>query len=202
MEITEFQNAWKNIDSEINLKSTDELNSILEVKIRKTMNKFLVTFCVDVIVCVGLLAFLTITAIKRQADIIYLVNNSLLGLITLSALIISLFSLKKLQNNKSDLSVKDWLEFRIRLLSGWLSGKYSKLYVVLIPILVIMINTSIHVYFEYKPLPEVMTNMESVFGQIAGFIVALAVSFYAWKKIRKYQLKNLEYLKSLLSALQ
>jgi len=202
MVTTEFQNVWKNIDSEINLKSTDELNVILQTKIRKTMNKFLVTFCIDVIVCVGLLVFLTITAMNRQADIIYMVNNSLLGLITLSALFISLFSLKKLQNNKSDLSVKDWLEFRIRLLSGWLSGKYSKLYVVLIPILIILINTSIHVYFEYKPFLVVMTNMESVYGQIAGFIVALAVSLYAWKKIRKYQLKNLEYLKSLLSALQ
>ena len=202
MVTTEFQNVWKNIDSEINLKSTDELNVILQTKIRKTMNKFLVTFCIDVIVCVGLLVFLTITAMNRQTDIIYMVNNSLLGLITLSALFISLFSLKKLQNNKSDLSVKDWLEFRIRLLSGWLSGKYSKLYVVLIPILIILINTSIHVYFEYKPFLVVMTNMESVYGQIAGFIVALAVSLYAWKKIRKYQLKNLEYLKSLLSALQ
>jgi len=202
MVTTEFQNVWKNIDSEINLKSTDELYVILQTKIRRTMNKFLVTFCIDVIVCVGLLVFLTITAMNRQADIIYMVNNSLLGLITLSALFISLFSLKKLQNNKSDLSVKDWLEFRIRLLSGWLSGKYSKLYVVLIPILIILINTSIHVYFEYKPFLVVMTNMESVYGQIAGFIVALAVSLYAWKKIRKYQLKNLEYLKSLLSALQ
>ena len=148
METTEFQNAWKNIDSEINLKSTDELNFILQTKIRKTMNKFLIIFGIDVIVCAGLLVFLTVTAINRQADVIYLVNISLLGLITLSALFISLFSLKKLQNNKSDLSVKDWLEFRIRLLSGWLSGKYSKLYIILVPILIIMINLSIHVYYE------------------------------------------------------
>jgi hypothetical protein len=57
------------------------------------------------------------------------------------------------------------------------------------------------VRFEYKPTIEMMKNMESVFGQIVGFIVAMAVSLFAMKKIRKFQLKNLEYLKSLLSAL-
>ena len=202
METSEFQNAWKNIDSEINLKSTDELNRILKIKIRKTVNKFLITFFIDIIVCTGLLVFLTITAINRQGDIIYLVNNSLLGLITLSALFTSLFSVKKLQNNKSDVPVKDWLEFRIRLLSGWLLGKYSKLYIVLVPMLIIMINLSIHVYFENKPLTEVMKNVESIFGMIGGFIGALVVSLYGLKKIRMYQLKNLEYLKSLLSSLQ
>lgn len=201
METNEFQNTWKNIDSEINLKSIAELNQILQLKIRKTMKIFLITFCIDVFVCAGLLVFLTITALNRQNDVLYLINNFFLGLITLSAFLISIFSLKKLQNNKFNLSVKDWLEFRIRLLSGWLSGKYSKLYIVLIPLLIIMINLSIHVYFEYKPTIEVMKNVESVFGQIVGFIVAMAVSLFAIMKIRKFQLKNLEYLKTLLSAL-
>lgn len=197
MKTNELQNIWKNIDSEINLKTNEELNQYLAAKTRKTINKFLLFIAIDIIVSVGLIVFLIITALNRQSDIIYLLNNSILCLITLSLLIISLLSWKKIQNNKYNLPLKDWLEQRIKLLSSWLSGKYSKLYIVLIPVLLIMIMISIHVYFEYKPFIEVMKDEESIFGQILGLLIGLMVSFFAVNKIRKFQLKNLEFLKDL-----
>ena len=201
METNELHNIWKNIDSEVSLKTTDELNQLLTIKTKKTINKFLFIFSIDIIVCIGLIVFLIMTALNRQSDIIYLVNNTILCLITLTALIISLLSMKKLQNNKYNLSLKDWLEQRINLLSGWLLGKYSNLYIVLIPLLLVMINISIHVYYEYKPFIEVMKNEESIFGLILGFLVGLFVSYFAINKIRKYQIKNLEFLKELYTHL-
>lgn len=197
MENTELQRIWKNIDSEIGLKTTDELNQLLNNKIRKTINKFFVILSIDIIVSAGLIVFLIVTALNRQDDIFYLINNSILFLITFSALIISLFSLNKLNRNQCNLSLKDWMEQRIKMLSGWLLGKYSKLYLVLIPLLLVMINISIHVYYEYKPFVEVMKSEESIIGLIAGFLVGLFVSYYAINKIRKYQIKNLEFLKEL-----
>lgn len=197
MKTNELQNIWKNIDSEINLKTNEELNQYLAVKTRKTINKFLLFIAIDIIVSVGLIVFLIITALNRQADIIYLLNNSILCLITLSLLIISLLSWKKIQNNKYNLPLKDWLEQRIELLSSWLLGRYSKLYIVIIPILMIMIMISIHVYFEYKPFIEVMKDEESIFGQIFGLIIGLIFSYSAVNKIRKFQIKNLEFLKDL-----
>jgi hypothetical protein len=202
METNNLQNIWKNVDSEINLKSAVELNQILSVKIRKTMNKFLVILGIDILVCVGLILFLVITAFNRQGDILYQVNNLMLGLITLTALLISILSWKRIQNNKFNLSVKDWLEQRIKLLSGWLLGKYSKLYITIIPILLVLINLSIHVYYEYKPFVTVMNDGESIYGLITGFVIGLFVSLYAMKKIRNYQINNLEYLKTLYSSLQ
>jgi hypothetical protein len=201
METNNLQNIWKNVDSEINLKSAAELNQILSVKIRKTMNKFLVILGIDILVCVGLMLFLLITAFNRQGDILYQFNNLMLGLITLTALLISILSWKKIQNNKFNLSVKDWLEQRIKLLSGWLLGKYSKPYIAIIPILLVLINLSIHVYYEYKPFVAVMNDGVSIYGLITGFVIGLFVSLYAMKKIRKYQIHNLEYLKSLYSSL-
>jgi hypothetical protein len=201
METNELQNIWKSIGSEISLKTTEELNQLLTIKIRKTINKFLYIFSVDIIVCVGLIIFLILTALNRQSDIIYLVNNTILRLITLTALIISLLSIKKLQNNRYNLSLKDWLEQRIKLLSGWLLGKYSKLYIVFIPILLVMINLSIHVYFEYRSFFEVMKNEESIYGLAIGFLIGLFVSYFAISKIRKYQIRNLEFLKGLYSHL-
>lgn len=197
METNELQNIWKNIDSEINFKTVDELNQSLTAKTKKTINKFLFIISLDIIVCVGLIVFLIITALNRQGDIIYQVNNSILCLITLISLIVSLLSWNKLQNNKFNLSLKDWLEQRIKLLSRWLLGKYSKLYIVLIPLLLVMINLSIHVYYEHKPFLEVMKNEESIYGLIIGFPIGLFVSYFAINKIRKYQLKNLEFLKEL-----
>jgi hypothetical protein len=201
METNELQNIWKNIDSEISLKTTEELNQLLTIKTKKTINKFLFIFSLDIIVSVGLIVFLIITALNRQSDIIYLVNNTILCLITLIALIISLLSWNKLQSNKCNLSLKDWLEQRIKLLSRWLLGKYSKLYIVLIPLLLVMINLSIHVYFEYKPFLEVLKNEESIYGLVIGFPIGLLVSYFVISKIRKYQIRNLEFLKGLYSHL-
>lgn len=197
METNELQNIWKNIDSEIDFKTVDELNQSLSVKSRKIVNKVLIIFSIDIVVCVGVITFLIITALNRQGDIIYQVNNSILCLITLISLLVSLFSWRKLQYNKFNLSLKDWLEERIKMLSGWLLGRYSRLYVVLIPVLLVMINLSIHVYYENKLFIEAMKNEESIYGLIIGFLIGLFVSFMAINKIRKYQLKNLEYLKAL-----
>jgi len=197
MKDNELQNTWINIDAEINRKTTDELDRYLTTKCRKTMNKFLFFISLDIATAIGLIAFLIFTAFNRQGDLIYQTNNLILGVITLSALIISFLSLKKLQVNKFNLPLKEWLEQRIKLLSKWLLGKYSKLYIVLIPVLVAMIMLSIHVYYEYKPFLEVMKDSESIYGLIAGFAVGLFVSFFAVSKIRKYQLKNLEFLKDL-----
>src|SRR5665648_867434 len=156
MKNNELQNTWKNIDAEINRKTTDELNQYLAAKCRKTMNKFLFLLSFDIVAAVGLIVFLIFTALNREGDLIYQANNLILGVITLSAMVVSFLSLKKLQVNKFNLPVKEWLEQRIKLLSKWLLGKYSKLYIVLIPVLVAMIMLSIHVYFEYKPFLEVM----------------------------------------------
>jgi hypothetical protein len=201
MATDKLQNIWKNIDSEIKRKTIDELDQSLGARTRQTINKFLLFLVVDMIVCAGVIVFLIITALNRQGDTLYQINNVVLCLITFTSLVVSLLSWNKLQNNKFNLPLKDWVEQRIRLLSKWLLGKYSKLYIVLLPILLAMINLSIHVYYEYKPFIEVMKSEESIIGLIVGFIVGLFVSFYTINKIRRYQRKNLEFLKELHSQL-
>lgn len=197
METNELQNIWKNIDSEIKLKTKEELDQIFTVKSRKIINKFLFIFTIDLITCVGLIVFLIVTLLNRPGDLLYQINNSLLCLFTIVAFIISLFSFNKLQNNEFNIPLKEWIEQRITLLKKWLLGKYSKSYIVLLPILVLMIILSIHVYYEYKPFVEVMKNEESIIGLLVGYPIGLLVSFYAINKIRKFELKNLEYLKEL-----
>jgi len=201
METNRLQNIWKNNETKIKLKTINELNQSLAARSRQTINNFLIFFAIDVFVCIGVIVFLIITALNRQGDILYQANNAVLSLVTLTAFVISLLSWIKLRNNKFNLPLKEWVEQRIRLLSKWLLAKYSKLYIVLIPILLVMINISIHVYYEYKPLIEVMKNEESVIGLIIGFIIGVFVSIFALNNIRRYQIKNLGYLKEIYARL-
>jgi hypothetical protein len=129
--------------------------------------------------------------------LIYLINNATLGIVTIISLISGLLSWYKIQNNKYNQPLKNWLEARINLLSKWLTGRFSKLYLFLIPLLYVLTVLSIHVYFENKSFIDVLNTEESIIGLIVGTPVGLFVSYFAVRKIRKYQLHNLEFLKDL-----
>ena len=201
MENNELQKIWKTIDTEINQKSMDELNLLLASKAKQAINKFLIIMSTSILICLGLLIFLAITSLNRQNDLIYLVNNATLGIVIIISLISGLLSWYKLHNNKYNQPLKNWLEERINLLSKWLKGKFSKLYIFLIPFLYVLIVLSIHVYFENKPFIKVLTTEESIIGLIVAAPIGLFVSYFGVRKIRKYQLNNLEFLKDLHSRI-
>lgn len=201
MENSELQEVWRAIDTEINRKSMEELSLLLASKSRQTINKFLVISGISIVVCVGLLVFLTITSLNRQNDLIYLLNNATLGLVTLTALLSGLWAWYKLQSNRYNQPLKSWLEERINLLSKWLTGRLSKLYLILIPVLYILTVLSIHVYFENKSFVEVLHTEESIIGLIVAAPIGLFVAFFGVRKIRKYELSKLEFLKDLYGRL-
>lgn len=201
MENLELQKIWKTIDNEINPKSKDELSLLLKSKAKQTLNKFIVILSASVLTSVGLIIFLLITALKRQDDLIYLINNAVLGLLMIVSLISGVLSWYKIQNNKFSLPLKDWLSERISLLSRWLTGKFSKLYYFVIPILFVLTVLSIHVYFENKSFIEVLHTEESIIGLIVAAPIGLFVSFFTVREIRRYQIQNLNFLKDLYGRL-
>lgn len=197
MENFELQEIWKSMDVQTNQKSKDELNLLLKSKAKQTINKYLVIMGISIAVSIGLLIYLVITSLNRQNDVIYLSINITLGIVSLIALLLGLLAWNKIQNNRFNLSLKDWLFERINMLSKSLTGKFSKLYLFLIPFLYILITVSIHVYFENKSFIEVINTEESVIGLLVATPIGLFVSYFAVRKIRKYQLQNLEFLKDL-----
>ncbi len=197
MENNDLINIWKNTDNSIKIKSVPELSILLEKKIKSRIGKFLLILSIDIAVCSGLISFLLITVLTRQNDLIYIANNTILIIFTLFSLITSIISIKKLQNKKNEVPVKDWLKIKIESLSNRLTGRYSKLYIIIIPILLIMITSSIHIYFESKSSIEVLKDEESIIGLIFGIIAGIIVSYYAANKIRKFQINNLIHLKKL-----
>ncbi len=201
MENNELQKIWKTFDTEIQQKSKAELNLLLTSKTRQTLNKFLVIMGISIAVSTGLLIYLAITSLQRQTDQLFLINNAALAMITIISLVSGLLGWYKLQNNKYNQPLKNWLEERILILTKWLTGRFSKLYIFLIPVLYVLIVLSIHVYFEHKPFMEVLHTEESVIGLIVAAPVGLFASYFAVRKFRKYQLKNLDFLKDLYTRL-
>jgi hypothetical protein len=197
MENNELQKIWRGIDSEITQKSKDELNLLLTSKAKQTTNKFLSIIVISIIVCVGVLSYVAITILNRKEDMIYLINNLSLGVVTVVALISGIISWYKLQTNKFDQSLRNWLEVRICLLSKGLIGRFSKFYLFLIPFIYVLIVLSIHVYLENKPFIDVLKTQESIIGLIVGTPIGIFISYFAAGKIRKYKLSNLEFLKDL-----
>lgn len=197
MENSELQSIWSSFNTDTQQKSLAELNLLLTSKTRQTINKFRAIIGVSIFVCIGLLIFLTITSLNRPNDPVYLANNTILGVVTIVSLVSGLWSWHQLQNNSFHKPLKDWLETRIEQLSKWLTGRFSKLYLLLIPLLYLLIVFSIHVYFENKPFLEVIHTEESVVGMIVAAPIGLFVAYYGARKIRKYQLQQLDFLKDL-----
>jgi hypothetical protein len=197
MENNDILKTWKDMDNSIDLKSKEDLNNLLNIKIRKTINKFLYVLGFSIIVCSGLIIFLTITALNRKEDLLYQLNNLVLGVITIVGLVSSLYSWYRMQNNRYNQTLKKWLEEQITPISKELTGRFRNLYMVLIPLLYTMTVLSIHVYYEEKPLLEVLHTEESITALLVGAPIGLFVAFLGARKIRKLQLKNLEHLKEL-----
>jgi len=201
MENNELQKIWKDSDRNIHQKSKDELNLLLGLITRNTINKFLYIIGGGILSGTGLLIFLTVTSLNRLDDPIYLINNITLGIISLLSIVSGLISWYKMQNKEPNQSLRNWLEVRINHLSKLVKGKFNKLYIVILPIIYVLTVLSIHVYFENKPFLEVLGAGESVMGLIIGTPIGLIISYFAVRKIRKHELTNLEFLKDLYSRL-
>jgi hypothetical protein len=194
MEDKDLQNIWKKIDSSIENKSKDDLNQLLNSKVKKTINNYSYHFIISALVSIGFITFLIITMINRWGDLLYRINNLILTSCTLLAFISSIWSIYILKNNRSNLPLKEWLKYKIDILSKWI---YNKSVYYLLPLILVLTILSIHVYYEYKPFTEVIKNEDSIYGLSFGLIVGLIVSFVVVIKIRQNQRNNLEYLKSL-----
>jgi di/tricarboxylate transporter len=202
MKTEKILDTWKKIDSEVKPKTKEEMEQILSNKVKRTVNKFAVLIIIDLVCSIGLTTFLIITSLNRMNDTYYLINNISLGLIVIAAMITSIWSLKKLHEGKFYPTLKEQLEQRIELLSKWLNGEYKWIYIVITPIILLMVLISIHVYYEYMPLVDVLKNDDSLFGMLFGFPIGLFVAYFTIQKIRKHQLVYLKNLKELHNALE
>ncbi|MDZ7739666.1 MAG: hypothetical protein U5K32_11505 [Bacteroidales bacterium] len=201
MENNELQSIWRTVNSDIKQKSKDELNLLLTSKARQVFTEFLFLNIIAIPVCIGLMVWLIISTANRIDDIPYVTNNILLGTIVLFALFYGIREWQRFKRNKKNKPVKGWLEIEINLLSKWLIGKYRRINLYLIPMLYILTFLSIHVYYSDQYFIEVFHSdkflNEDIWGLIIFTPILFAGLFYGLIKLRKYQIKKLQFLKDL-----
>ncbi len=196
MKNNELQNAWKNIDSKITPNSKEELDKLLLSKTKSTMNRYLYFIGASGIISAVFLIFLIVTMINRWDDIYYRSINLILVLYTVFSMVSTIKSFTVLNYNNTNAPLKDWLKQRIEMLSKWLA---SRIVFYILPLICMLIILSIHVYFEHKPLIDVIRTEESIFGLIFGLIIGITVAYLGLKQIRNQQRNSLEYLKEVYS---
>lgn len=205
MENNELQKIWSTADSEINQRSGDELNLLLRSKASQVFTEFLIINITVILVCAGVMVWLIISTANRSDDKLYVANNVLLGIIVLFALLYGIREWHRFKRNKMDKPVKEWIEEEINLLSKWLIGRYRNIDYYLIPVLYILIFLSIHVYYSDLYFIEVFLSDKFIEEDIWGIIIFTPLLFaglyYSLKKLRKYQMKKLQFLKDLDSRL-
>ncbi len=198
MENNELQKIWRTVDSDINKRSGEELNLLLTSKAKQVFNEFLIVNITAIPVCIGVMVWLIVSTADRLDDRLYVANNILLGTIALYALFFVIREWHRFKRNKMDKPVKDWIETEINLLSEWLIGKYRRINIYLIPVLYILTFLSIHVYYSDLYFIDVFRSdkflKEDMWGIIIFTPLLFAGLFYSLVKLRKYQMKKLQFL--------
>lgn len=201
MEHNELQLIWRTVDSDMKRKSRDELNLLLTSKAKQVFTEFLILDITAIPVCIGLMVWLVVTTANRLDDRLYVINNILLGSIALFALIYIILEWHRIKRSKMDKPVKEWLETEINLLSKWLTGKYRRVNYYLIPILYVLSVLSIHVYYSGLYFIDVFRSDKFINEDMWGLIIFTPIIFaglyYSLIKLRKHQMKKLQFLKDL-----
>ncbi len=197
MERDELKELWKNTGDKTPEVSRNKLEQILESKAKSTMNRFLMVFGIAGIISLSVITFVIITALYRKEDILYVINSTVLGILTIASLVSALWSLRRLSETKYSLPLKQLLEKNIKMISRSLNGWHRAVSILIIPVLFILLMMSINVYFSGMSYLDVISSGESVTALIAGLLVGLPISYYVENQFYRYHVKNLNEFKRL-----
>ncbi len=201
MENNELIKLWKTVDISKEQKTEKELMLLLKFKARSILYKHSAILIASALISLVIITLLIIASFKRFDDSLFIINNIVLGIITLISLIFGISSWYRLQKSATDKPVKIWLKEKITLLKNSEKSLASKLPFIFIPFIYFLTVLSIHVYFENIQFADIFKDEESVFGLLVGATVGLFVSFYVFKKIKKQVSENLAFLEKLYGRL-
>lgn len=194
MENNEFQHTWGNISSGIKQKKKEELDEILRVKVREIMYSDQAIFAFSIVVGFGFMLFLGAISFFRRNDLYFVINNILLALFIIYFQIRKIRMIIRLNQTKAELSVKDWLKYRIDILSHWLFD--ASVYFIM-PIGFVLGLLSFNVFMASRPYLEIIQDEKFIFHLFGGFIIGLGAALFSMRMIRIKQISNLNRLKDL-----
>lgn len=195
METDKLQEIWQGISTEFPKKNKEELWVIIYRKSRQIVNKLLFISTLSGITCLCLSVYLVFTATNRLNDTLYLINNGLLLLITITLFGFYLVFINNMAKfNNSKVTLKQMLFMKIALLKRP-DNKYR---FIAIPVIFMLVFLSIHVYFSGKLLIDALRDIPSL---VAGTVAGLGVAFWISIRLCKFQNRKMTELKKLYSQL-
>lgn len=181
METNDFKNIWKSqIDKNIQQYSTEELNDLVIKTAKKSMKAIQPNLALRIIVA-AVVIYLIWSIVTKD----YSVEMNILYSAALIILIVSFLfkerSAHKLNKQNPDMSVKDWLRYRIEKIEK--SRKYKSKYDFLIYGGALLLGYVFYIVFQI--LRNVQFNWISVMIFIILFIYVVAIRYIQIKSYNK-----------------
>ena len=195
MEDYELQTLWKSVDTNIHQKSKTELELLLRSKSKDVVNKFLAFTIRSIVASIICLLYLGCSAVARLDDTIFVLNNAFLWVLCMLALIARFRYWQLLSDDYHYQPLKDWLEFRIKILSYWPSSTYRSYYV--IPFLNASLGLSLIVFIHNMPFIEVLKSKPIMISFIPSYLFGLVICYVLLQRIARKFNRNLMFLKDL-----
>ena len=178
--------------------SKGELEKILKLKAKRTINKFVYTLIRSILIFAGFITFLVITMVNRRGDIYYIINNLLLCSVFTFMMGYLILVFIRLNKNLADLPLKRWLGWRINSLSRSLKHKIAYF---IFPFFLVLSLFSVRVYYAHKPFFEVINTKELVSGLLTSLVAGLSAGYVSLIISKKRHRRYLEYLEDLYKRL-
>lgn len=197
MKKNNLQDIWKKAGYKANVYSQEELDKILNSRMKEIMKKHLRINALSISIGIVAAALLIYAAINRSNDIYYVINNIVACIIILLCVVFAIWSFYKMNVNTMCLPLKDWLAYKIKALSISQSRTRYMIRFFTMILIFILLFLSFFVYFINRPLVDVITNRELHPALMIGFAGGVITSLVFLRNIKVYYNKSLAQLKDL-----
>lgn len=194
MENNELRYSWEKIDSAMKQKTIGEFEEIIRTKAKFFLGDEYYRLAISSAIGLGFILFVALVTAFRWDDVYFRINNVLLVLFIIYYQVRKAQKLYQLNRKQADLSVKEWLKYRIDVLSKW---QFDNSVYFTLPAGFTFAFLFITIYLESKPLIDVIHSEKILLRLFLGFLSGLSAAMVSVKLMRKKQLANLNHLKDL-----
>lgn len=196
----DLRSIWIEIEGQITPRPESELREILLYKSRQIVKRFRWVVGIGTAICSAVLVFLVIASFSLRQDVLYLINNSLLVILLVAALIQNIRFFKDLnRKTKGRGNVCDILKEKALKIDKVIQQEKQ---ILLLPVISLLLLISINVYFSSGSFIRAFQDEENVWGLVFGFLAGFLVALYFTFKINRQHKKDLKVLRNYLHELE
>ncbi len=196
----DLRSIWMEVEGHLTQISENELREVLLLKSKIIINRFRWMLGLGTAICAGVLIFLVVASFSLQNDVLYVINNSVLAILLIIALVYNIrvfYDLESVSGESS--SVFHLLKEKIRKIEKAMQQKKQLL---LLPVYILLLLLAVNVYYSGGSFIGAFRDEENLWGLSFGFLSGLIVAVYFERKINWNQANDLKALKAYIHELE